>query len=292
MTDVDEPHSNHNLAGPLQLGLIGFPLGHSLSPQLHHAALRAMGLAGTYQLTLIPPLPEGQAALAETMGRLRRGELQGCNVTIPHKRNVLPLLDELTPLAQRAGSANTLFLRSGRLVGDSTDIPGLLADLAGWLPGAATSGRHALILGAGGSARAGAVALQSAGWHLSIAARRPEQAAQLAASLGGGIVTLPLESATLATCAGVELILNSTPAGMFPKIEGCPWPEELPLPPGCAVYDLIYNPAETVLLRRARAAGLPARNGLGMLVEQAALSLERWSGLPVPRAAMWAAVGY
>jgi shikimate dehydrogenase len=276
--------------GYLHLGLIGYPLGHSLSPQLHHAALRAMGLAGEYRLYPIPPMPEGQAALADYAGRLRRGELHGSNVTIPHKLNVLLLLDDLTPLAQRAGSANTLYLRDGRLTGDTTDIPGLLADLEGWLPGTRSGGgRTALILGAGGSARASAVALQSAGWRLNIAARRPEQAEALASSLGGEIATLPLESAALAGCA-VELIVNSTPAGMFPKVEGCPWPEELPLPAGCAVYDLIYNPSETVLLRRARAAGLPARNGLGMLVEQAALSLERWSGLPVPREAMWGAV--
>lgn len=277
-------------AAALQLGLIGFPLGHSLSPQLHQAALRAMGLQGEYRLYPIAPMPEGQAALAEYVARLRRGELHGSNVTIPHKLNVLPLLDELTPLAQRAGSANTLYLQDGRLLGDTTDIPGLLADLAGWLPDSAAPGRHALILGAGGSARASAVALQSAGWRLSIAARRPEQAQELAASLGGPIATLALEPEALQACAEVDLIVNSTPAGMFPKTAGCPWPAELPLPPGCAVYDLIYNPAETVLLQRARAAHRPARNGLGMLVEQAALSLERWTGQPVPRAAMWGAV--
>ncbi len=276
----------------LQLGLIGFPLGHSLSPQLHHAALRAMGLAGEYCLYPIPPMPEGQAALVAYVARLRRGELHGSNVTIPHKLNVLPLLDELTPLAQRAGSANTLYLQGGRLLGDTTDIPGLLADLAGWLPDPTTPGQHALILGAGGSARAAAVALQSAGWQLSIAARRPEQAEALAASLGGKIDSLLLESAALVHSTPPDLIVNSTPLGMFPKTAGCPWPEGLPLPPNCAVYDLIYNPAETVLLQRARAAGLPARNGLGMLVEQAALSLERWTGQPVPRAAMWEAVGH
>lgn len=274
---------------PFNLGLIGYPLGHSLSPQLHHAALQAMQVSGTYRLFPIPPLPDGRIELADMLQRLRSKELDGLNVTIPHKPNVLGLLDELTPLARRAGSANTLFIRGGRLIGDTTDVPGLWDDIAGWLPAEQAAAKTALILGAGGSARAAVVALQEAGWRLWIAARRPAQAEELAGHLGGEINILSLDASALSQLNGIGLIVNTTPAGMYPKMEGCPWPDELSLPEGAAVYDLIYNPAETVLLRRARGAGLPARNGAGMLVGQAALSLERWTGLPVPREAMWAA---
>ena len=275
---------------PLQLGLIGYPLGHSLSPQLHHGALRALNLPGEYRLYPVPPLPEGHRALSNLIGRLRNGELAGLNVTIPHKPNVLPLLDELTPLVQRTGSANTLFTRAGKLIGDTTDVPGFLADLEGWLPSEIAARKKALVLGAGGSARAVAVALQERQWQITLAARRVAQAEELAASLGGTFEILSLEANQLKNDSNISLIVNTTPAGMYPHEDGCPWPAGLPLPEGAAVYDLIYNPAETVLLRRAREAGLPARNGMGMLVEQAALSLEQWSGRVVPREAMWEAV--
>jgi shikimate dehydrogenase len=278
-----------NLPAFLNLGLIGYPVGHSLSPQLHHAALRAMGLAGEYRLYPIAPLPDGQIALAELVGRLRCGELNGLNVTIPHKPNVLPLLDERSHLVQRTGSANTLYFQDGRLCGDTTDVPGFLEDLRQLLP-ASPARPKALILGAGGSARAVAVALHEAGWRMTLAARRPEQAQALAGSLGLPASVVELTPAGLATEDDCDLLVNTTPVGMHPNPNASPWPEGLPFPAHAAVYDLIYNPAETLLLRQARQAARPARNGLGMLVEQAALSLERWTGRPVPREAMWEAV--
>jgi len=249
-----------------------------------------MDLPGEYRLYPIAPLPEGQWALTTLIERLRNGELAGLNVTIPHKPNVLALLDDMTPLVRRTGSANTLFTHGGRLIGDTTDVPGFLADLESWLPPEQAAGKKALVLGAGGSARAVVVALQERGWRITLAARRYTQAEELAASLGGSFRILTLEADQLAKSSDTSLIGNTTPVGMFPKEGYCPWPEELPLPEGAAVYDLIYNPAETTLLRWAREMGLPARNGMGMLVEQAALSLERWSGRVVPRAAMWEAV--
>jgi shikimate dehydrogenase len=253
-----------------------------------------MGIDGEYRLYPVPPLPEGREALAEMVERVRRGEVDGLNVTIPHKANVPGLLDRLTPLAQQAEAANTLYRQGDELWGDITDVPGLLADLRAWLPEKNQAGRKALILGAGGSARATAVALLAGGWGLAVAARRREQADRLAKSLEGWpdtrIECLELTPDGLARLKGIGLVVNSTPLGMWPLVEGCPWPGELPLPEGAAVYDLIYNPAETALLRKAREQGLPARNGLGMLVEQGALSLERWSGRAVPRDAMWKAV--
>jgi shikimate dehydrogenase len=273
----------------IQLGLIGYPVGHSRSPQLHHAALRAMGLAGEYRLFAISPLPEGQVALAELVNRLRSGQLHGLNVTIPHKQNVLSLLDERSSLVQRTGTANTLYVRDGRLCGDTTDVPGFLDDLRQLLPGPPQR-QTALVLGAGGSARAVTVALHEAGWQITLAARRTEQAAGLAASLGLAINIIGLTARELTGLGGLDLVVNTTPAGMHPLVDASPWPDEVPFPDGAAVYDLIYNPLETLLLRQARQAGHPARNGLGMLVEQAALSLERWTGLPVPRQAMMEAV--
>jgi shikimate dehydrogenase len=156
---------------------------------------------------------------------------------------------------------------------------------------------QALVLGAGGAARAVVYSLLAAGWQVMVAARRLEQARALAAGLSPG------EQGRSAACplqldadisqhlpAALDLVVNATSAGMAPDVESSPWPPGTPLPVNAFIYDLVYKPPETAFLRMARLAGLPAANGLGMLVEQAALALERWSGLPVPRDAMWQAI--
>ena len=273
------------------LGLIGYPLGHSLSPALHQVALQESGLSGSYALFPTPPLPEGQPVLAELLERLRRDELQGLNVTIPHKQSVLPLLDDLTPAVQSIGAANTLYCDAGQLVGDNTDAPGFLADLA-FLP--LTGDKNTIVLGAGGAARAVIYALLQEGWQVHIASRRANQAAALAQALsasaadGSGCVTASaLDSASLREVLPIcRLIVNATPVGMSPHTGDNPWPTNLPFPKEACLYDLVYNPAETTLVRAARAAGLPARNGLGMLVEQAALAFERWTDQTISRSAM------
>ena len=304
-------------------GLIGYPLGHSLSPRLHAAALRSLGLAGKYRLYPAPPGGEGAAAIRELLEGLRAGEVHGLNVTIPHKQTVLPWLDELTPVAAVAGAANTLYCRDGRLVGDNTDAPAFLSTLRQLgllnsrqvLPGEPSLG---LVLGAGGAARAVCYALLSAGWRVAIAARRPDQARELAdrfrdlrpspeihGKLGGALAAdasdreknpSPLELEPTAIARFVErkrpaLIVNATPLGMAPQVDGSPWPAGIALPRDAFVYDLIYNPAETTLLRAARSARLPGANGLPMLVEQAALAFERWTGLSPARQAMLDSVG-
>ena len=147
------------------------------------------------------------------------------------------------------------------------------------------------MLGAGGSTRAVVYALANAGWQVWIAARRIEQANALAASLqisGPALHVLPLEAEALS--GAYDLIVNTTPLGMSPNVETCPWPADLPFPAGAGVYDLVYNPYETALVRQARAASLHAANGLGMLVNQAAIAFQTWTGQPAPLAAMWAAV--
>jgi shikimate dehydrogenase len=269
------------------LGLIGYPLGHSLSPQLHHAALAAAGLEGNYRLFPVPPGESEQPAMAALAERLRREDLHGLNVTIPHKQAMMRLVDGLSEVARAVSAVNTLCRApDGRLVGDNTDVPGFLRDLDRLLGGGGPG--KALVLGAGGSARAVVYGLGRSGWQVKVVARRMEQAATLVNELS---LTLPkkdtmaagvLTGETLAVCGNCDLLVNTTPLGMHPRVESCPWPEEIPLPGQAAVYDLVYNPLETVLVRRARAAGQKAAGGAGMLVAQAAMAFQRWTGLEAP----------
>lgn len=275
------------MRGLYHLGLIGFPLGHSRSPQLHHAALRHYGVDGEYTLFPVPPLPEGDAQIRALLHRLRKGELHGLNVTIPHKPSVMPYVDLLTPVARAVGAVNTLYLDAdSNLVGDNTDVPGFLQDLH-HLP---LEGGLAIVLGAGGSARAVVYALLQEGWQVRLLARRPEQAGEIAAQMkaidASNCYDLdfgPLDAAEVIRFAeGCRLVVNTTPVGMSPNPEGNPWPDEAPWPPRAAVYDLVYNPPQTAFTRSAQAAGLPVRTGGGMLSSQAALAFARWTGLEPP----------
>ncbi len=276
----------------IQLGLTGYPLGHSLSPKLHAAAFKAVGLEGEYKV--YPVSPDDPAGLPQLMQRLRSGELQGLNVTIPHKQTVIPLLDELTPTAQAIGAVNTVILRDGRLVGENTDAPGFLADLKQSL-NVASAGR-ALVLGCGGAARAVVYALLQNGWDVPLAIRRADE--QMARELIESFKAFAgdrlsryvwLEAETLRPLVdSVQLVVNTTPLGMSPHVDVSPWPEGLPFP-RAALYDVVYNPRETLLVKQARAAGLRAETGLGMLVAQAALSFEIWTGRVPPIDVMLAA---
>jgi shikimate dehydrogenase len=287
---------------PYALGVTGYPLGHSLSPRLHAAALRACGLSGEYRLYPILPLPAGRESLEALIVSIRHGRLDGLNVTIPHKQAVISYLDELTPLAQQIGAVNTIYCHGNNLVGDNTDAPGFMADLQKKYTEAATP-QAALVLGAGGSTRAVAHALLTAGWHVTIAARRPEMALEIKDSLSFihqpceviGLESLPeyvLNRITLQQAPSgknkspglddhrpLSLIVNTTPVGMAPDSAHSPWPKDLPFPEDAFVYDLVYNPVDTALVFAARSAGLMAASGLGMLIEQAALSFERWTGM-------------
>jgi shikimate dehydrogenase len=262
-----------------QLGLIGYPLGHSLSPKIHAAALSACNLQGDY--SLFPIHPEDTQALIGLLARVRSGEIAGLNVTIPHKQNVIKLMDELTPTAKAIGAVNTIYLRDDKLIGDNTDALGFLSDLkkfvGNWESGV---GKSALVLGAGGSARAVVYALSNDGWDITIAARRLEQAQELAARFAN-VSAIELNFQTFQP-SNLQLLVNTTPLGMTPNIEQSPWPENLPFP-NATIYDLVYNPRETKLVRDARAQGLSATTGLGMLIEQAALAFELWTGHTTPR---------
>ncbi|MDP1604461.1 MAG: shikimate dehydrogenase, partial [Legionella sp.] len=163
-----------------RLGLIGYPLGHSLSPKIHNAALRACGLQGGY--SLFPIHKDDKHGLKDLLTRVRSGEIHGLNVTIPHKQNVIEYIDELTPVANAISAVNTIYLRESKLVGDNTDASGFLSDLkrhmGNWELGV---GKSVLILGAGGSARAVVYALANHGWIVTITSRRLAQAQELAA---------------------------------------------------------------------------------------------------------------
>jgi shikimate dehydrogenase len=270
-------------------GLIGYPLGHSISPALHRAALRSAGLVGEYQLYEVKPLPEGEAALLELLNGIRGGKLRGLNVTIPHKQTVLPLLDEVTTTALSIGAVNVIFRRRDRLVGDNTDAAGFRIDLEHFLARSKHSAGagQAVVLGAGGSARAVVYALLAGGWSVTVAARRLEQAQALAAQFHHHpIRVVRMDEAHLRLEHAADLVVNTTPSGMHPHSSTSPWPEGIPLPQHAAVYDLVYNPFQTKLIETALASGLPACSGLGMLVEQAALSFERWTNHTADRAAM------
>ena len=264
-----------------QLGLTGYPLSHSLSPKIHTAALTACGLKGKY--SLFPIHPDDKLGLVDLLSAIRNGRLTGLNVTIPHKQNVIEYLDELTATAQSIGAVNTIYLREGKLIGDNTDASGFLLDVKRFLSQTTRENQHknALILGAGGAARAVVHALVQDGWQVILTARRIEQAQQLADSLSTypfPITVFELSNLEIDRQSPPCLIVNTTPVGMEPNIGQSPWPENVPFPAHAAIYDLVYNPGETKLVADARAQGVSATTGLGMLVEQAALAFELWTG--------------
>jgi len=275
------------------LGLIGYPLGHSLSPPIHGAALNALGLEGQYELYPIPPLPEGKEALADLLDQIKAGEIHGLNVTIPHKQNVIPLLDHLTPAAQAIGAVNTIFCNEDQLVGDNTDAPGFWGDLHRLL-GDSGQKHSALVLGSGGAARAVVYMLLTQDISVTLSARHEDQeeAHQLSQSLSTDEQKIQVVETGQWShdIRQHDLIVNCTPVGMHPLVEHSPWPQGTPLPPHAAVYDLVYNPRQTVFTNQAQTAGLPATTGKGMLVEQAALAFERWTGQEAPRDVMHSAV--
>jgi shikimate dehydrogenase len=285
-----------------RLGLIGYPLEHSLSPLLHQVALQACELKGEYRLYPMPPGEERSMRIIRLFDALRDGRIHGLNVTIPLKQIVMESLDRLTPTAEAIGAVNTIYHENRQLVGDNTDAPGFMVDLCRLYHPQSDRPSVAIILGAGGAARAVAFALTQAGWQAIIAARRPEQARELIeqitrtarsslkalSDIDSDLQAMSEELFNLGSSN--VLVVNATPVGMFPEHDQTPWPEKIPLPRGAFVYDLVYNPTQTLLIRKARRSGLAVANGMGMLIEQAALAFERWTGLEAPRAAMRRAV--
>jgi len=274
----------------LKLGLVGFPLSHSFSPKIHTATLKVCNLQGDY--SLFPISPDDKQGLKKLLNQMRAGEIHGLNVTIPHKQNVIEFLDELTPTAKTIGAVNTIYLRNDKLIGDNTDVSGFITDLKNRFDFSAFRfPLSAMVLGAGGSARAIVYALLNDGWNVTLASRRIEQAEELAVSFNNYPLSVihfsNLATFNFQTC---DLIVNTTPVGMTPNINESPLPENLSLPSNVFVYDLVYNPRETKLVKDARLQGLDATTGLGMLIEQAALAFEIWTEKNPPREILWKAV--
>ncbi len=264
--------------GKTQLvGLIGWPVEHSVSPPMHNAAFETLGLNWHYV-----PLPVRPGQLETALYGLRALGFRGANVTVPHKQAVMPFLDEITETAQAIGAVNTIVVQRDLLLGHNTDAYGFLADLqdAGFEP----NGKRALVLGAGGAARAIVYALAQSGCSVTIHNRTPERAADLAddmLSIGvhAPVAWTPGPTGLIDLEFGqFDLLVNATSAGMWPHTGVYPWPETLPLPSHWTVYDLVFNPAETWLLAQARAAGATPIGGLGMLVWQGAAAFEMWTG--------------
>ncbi len=243
---------------------------------MHNAAFATLGLDFEYLAIDI-----ATHDLTAAIGRLRSGEWQGANVTIPHKQAVTELLDALTESAATLGAVNTIFRDGDQLIGDNTDLAGFLADLEENTTN--FEGKPALVFGTGGSARAVAFALLQRGCKVRLLGRNVRAGAQLAGDIhratGGGVINFDWTPIDLGEASqGCVLAVNCTPLGMTPDIHSTPWFPVVPFPTGMFVYDLVYNPPVTKLVHQAHSHKLHGTGGLGMLVQQGALAFERWTG--------------
>lgn len=268
------------------LGIIGCPVGHSLSPAMHNAALQYWGIKGVYVPFEVPP-----GYLEEAVAGIRALGLWGVNVTLPYKEKVLRYLDCLTPQAELIEAVNCIAYRDGRLEGHNTDGEGFLRSLreeGGFDP----KGARVLILGAGGAARAVALVLGQCGAaKITLANRTREKAEELAAQVyrrtGTEAEGIGLDARELAPAAcRADLIVQASSVGMYPEEEAPPWFDPEWFSPRMLVYDVIYRPRPTVFLRHAAARGCRTVDGLGMLVFQGALAFSWWTGLEAPVAVM------
>ena len=268
------------------LGVLGHPVGHSLSPALHNAAIAALGLDWVYLA-----LPVAAEQLTTVVQGLEAIGCRGLSVTIPHKQSVAALCRQLSPLAERVGAVNTLVpLEGGGWFGTNTDVEGFLTPLRNqtW------QGRHALVLGNGGSARAVVAGLVELGLEaITVVGRRPEALSAFAAQCSAWapqLATQTLDRSIEPLLAAADLVVNTTPLGMGTDQSPLSPSQVAVLRPGTTVYDLIYVPRPTQLLRLAAAGGCTTIDGLTMLVHQGAAALRLWSGQSdVPVAAMTAA---
>jgi len=252
-----------------------------MSPLLHQCAFDALGLDW---VSVAFPVAPGQAVAA--LNGMRALEIAGLSVTMPHKTDAASAVDELTPLAQRLGVVNCVTNRDGRLLGDSTDGAGLISALR---RGGAIDpkGRVCVVIGAGGAARAAVAALADSGAAEVVVVNRTAERAAEAATLAGTVGRV----GTPSDIGDGEIVIQATPSGMDgrdpePVIDGAVLTDRIH--PGQVVMDLIYVPTVTTFLEKSAAAGAKAIGGIGMLVHQAALALESWTGITAPVDEMWA----
>jgi shikimate dehydrogenase len=264
------------------LGIVGFPIGHSISPIFHQAALNYCRIEALYSAWEVAPKD-----LGEFVESIRVSNILGVNVTVPHKETIIPHLDQLDDWAKAAGAVNTVVSKQGTLIGYNTDGYGFLRalkEVAHFEP----QGRRVLILGAGGASRAAVLALVREGVGQITVANRTQGRAHWLADLTRGTrvnaqaISMSDEGLSIAV-ANAELIVNCTTLGMA---NGCNKEEDfltwLQIPPIALVYDLVYNPVETPLLRAASRVGARILSGIHMLVYQGAASFEMWTGREAP----------
>jgi shikimate dehydrogenase len=281
-----------------QVGLIGYPVAHSRSPQMHNAAFREIGFDAGYALWETPP-----GTLEQRVASLRVDDMLGANVTIPYKEDVVPLLDECSVLASRIGAVNTIVNRNGKLIGYNTDAPGMVRALAEY-PGSPFDARdkETVILGTGGAARAAAVAMMDAGaqsvhiigrdkarikalLHHLLALPLKPPASQT--RIGGALFNSPEADAILQTA---DLVVNATSVGL--KSGDAPLLIDVTrLPVGSLVMDMVFNAGLTPLLQAAQAHGCFVMHGLSMLLYQGTLAFELWTGTDAPVGVMRDALG-
>lgn len=266
------------------VGIIGWPVEHSLSPALHNAAFGQAGLDYVYV-----PLPVRPNELGSAVSGLKSLGFVGANVTIPHKVNIMPFLDEIDRSAQQVGAVNTVVIADGRAVGYNTDAEGFVQSL--FTAGICVKGKNAVLIGAGGAARAVICGLHNHGvGQLVVAARVPEKAREFASGFSEIKVEVQGygwdEAEFCDALDNCDILIQCTPVGMFPHTEEEIHFDWARLNPAAVVCDLIYNPPLTRFLLTAKARNHQILNGAGMLLEQGALAFTLWTGVKAPRQVM------
>lgn len=263
------------------VGIFGWPVEHTFSPAMHNSAFAHLNLNYVYV-----PFPVNPEKLGAAVDGIRGLGLAGVNVTIPHKSNVMPYLDKIDQAARLIGAVNTIVNENGTLTGYNTDAPGFVRSLE-QDGGITPQGKRIFILGAGGAARAISIQLSLAGAReIVFSTRVPQKSAGLQDIITGSTNTKVTEAvwgdATNAGLRKTDLLINSTPLGMYPNIDVMPPVDLRALQDTAVVCDLIYNPRETLLLQKARESGLRTINGLGMLLYQGVIAFELWTKTKAP----------
>ncbi len=270
------------ISGKTQIcALIGDPVEHTMSPAMHNAAFKKLGLDYLYIPFRVKP-----EQLPQAVAGLRALNVRGFNVTIPHKVSVIPMLDSLDPLAEKIGAVNTVVNDNGKLMGYNTDAEGFLRALTD--KGIGPQGKNIVVLGAGGASRAISYILAEKGARLTILNRKLELdwardiARLIRKELGKYVRVGELNSRNLSSALEkADILVNATSVGMSPSSSKSPVPAGL-LPPRLVVFDIVYNPMMTRLLKEAKTAGAKVISGVDMLAWQGALAFEKWTGRPAP----------
>jgi 3-dehydroquinate dehydratase / shikimate dehydrogenase len=251
-------------------GVVADPVAHSKSPQIHNRAFQARRIDAVYLPFRVAP-----TALSEWMKLAEEVPVAGFSVTIPHKQRILRHLDVIDPLARRIGAVNTVWRKAGKWRGTNTDVAGVICPLEKHIR---LSKKRVLLAGYGGAARAAAFALKDAGAQVSITGRKFASAKALAGAVGANALSL-----AEAEKQNYDAVVNATPVGMYPKVDQWLFQERIP---GDLAFDMVYNPHETLFLRRGREQGCTLIHGREMFLEQAAQQFEIWTGESAPRSVM------